>query len=174
VLCAHRAGPFGVVDLNASIQAHLLTARLIPFGIEYFHGRPILITETDAVLELMNGDVGLVWHVPGTAPSVYFERPGREPLSIAPAHLPGHETAFAMTIHKSQGSEFEHVAVVLPPADSPLASRELLYTAITRARRHVTLIGDPLTLEVGLSRQVLRASGLSGAIAQELAAEGGP
>lgn len=173
VLCAHRTGPFGVVGLNAAIQTHLLGARLVPAGVEYFHGRPVLITETDAVLELMNGDVGLVWHVPGSAPSVYFERPGREPLSIAPAHLPGHETAFAMTIHKSQGSEFEHVAVVLPPADSPLASRELLYTAITRARRQVTLIGDPSTLEVGLSRQVLRASGLSGAIAQRLDAEGG-
>lgn len=173
VLCAHRTGPYGVVGLNAAIQAHLLKARLVPAGVEYFHGRPVLITETDPVLELMNGDVGLVWQLPGAAPSVYFERPGRDPLSIAPAHLPGHETAFAMTIHKSQGSEFEHVAVVLPPADSPLASRELLYTAITRARRQVTLVGDPLALEVGLSRQVLRASGLSGAIARHIDIEAG-
>jgi len=168
VLCAHRTGPFGVVGLNAAIVAQLVAARLVPAGAEYFHGRPILITETDPVLELMNGDVGLVWQTPGEAPAVYFERTGRDPLVIAPAHLPGHETAFAMTIHKSQGSEFEHVAVVLPPAESPLASRELLYTAITRARRRVTLVGDAVALEVGLSRQVQRASGLSAAITREL------
>lgn len=168
VLCAHRVGSYGVTAVNQAIQDALTKERLIATGMEYFHGRPILVTETDPVMELMNGDVGLVWTEPGKSPAVLFERPGREPLSIAPAHLPSHETAFAMTIHKSQGSEFEHVVIVLPPAESPLATRELLYTAITRARRQVTLIGDPAALEVGLGREVQRASGLARAILTEL------
>jgi len=168
VLCAHRNGPFGVERQNLAILQALVRARLVPANTEYFHGRPVLVTETDPVLDLMNGDVGIVWHTPGAAPSVFFERAGRAPLSVWPAHLPGHETAFAMTIHKSQGSEFDHVAVVLPPADSPLATRELLYTAITRARRRVTLIGEPVALEVGLCRQVARTSGLAESILTHL------
>jgi exodeoxyribonuclease V alpha subunit len=164
VLCAHRTGPFGVLAVNQMVQELLVQKHGLTAVHEYFHGRPILVTETDPVLELMNGDVGLVWSVAGGTPSVFFDRPGRTPLAVSPAHLPGHETAFAMTIHKSQGSEFDHVAVVLPPAQSPLATRELLYTAITRARSRVTLLGDPVALEVGLARQVRRASGLSAAI----------
>ena len=164
VLCAHRTGPFGVVAVNRIIHDLLVTEHVVPPGQEYFRGRPLLITETDPVLGLMNGDVGLVWPTAPGAYSVFFDRPGRGPLAISPAHLPGHEAAFAMTIHKSQGSEFDHVAVVLPPAGSPLATRELLYTAITRARSQVTLLGDPAALEVGLGRQVHRASGLCSAI----------
>lgn len=172
VLCAHRTGPFGAVAVNHMVQEFLQQGQGAALH-EYFHGRPILVTETDPVLELMNGDVGLVWAGAGGAPSVFFDRPGRAPLSVSPAHLPGHETAFAMTIHKSQGSEFDHVAVVLPPAQSPLATRELLYTAITRARSNVTLIGDPVALEVGLGRQVHRASGLSAAILDFMSSAGG-
>jgi len=168
VLCAHRSGPFGVSALNRAILDALSKERLVPASTEYFHGRPLLILESDPVLGLMNGDVGLVWTSADGAPSVLFERPERDPLAIAPAHLPAHETAFAMTVHKSQGSEFEHVAVVLPPAESPLATRELLYTAITRARTEVTLLGDAVALEVGLGRAAPRASGLSSAIQREL------
>jgi exodeoxyribonuclease V alpha subunit len=164
VLCAHRTGPFGVVSVNRIVHELLVSEHVAPPGQEYFRGRPLLITETDPVLELMNGDVGLVWPNAAGAYSVYFDRPGRAPLAISPAHLPSHEAAFAMTIHKSQGSEFDHVAVVLPPAGSPLATRELLYTAITRARLRVTLLGDPAALEVGLGRQVRRASGLCSAV----------
>jgi exodeoxyribonuclease V alpha subunit len=169
ILCAHRQGPFGAMTMNESVRALLVSQRLVPEGREYYRGRPILITETDPVLELHNGDVGVVWAEADGIPSVYFERPGRAPLSVAPAHLPGHESAFAMTIHKSQGSEFDHVAVVLPPAESPLATRELLYTAITRARARVTLLGDPAALDVGLGRRIRRSSGLAASIARGLA-----
>ena len=172
ILCAHRTGPHGAATLNESVRQLLGENRLVPDGREYYRGRPILITETDPVLELHNGDVGVVWSSDDAAPSVVFNRPGRQPLQIAPAHLPGHESAFAMTIHKSQGSEFDHVAVVLPPAESPLATRELLYTAITRARARVTLFGDPVALDVGLGRRTQRASGLGASIALGLWAKG--
>jgi len=172
ILCAHRTGPYGATTLNEAVRQLLVESRLAPDAREYYRGRPILITETDRVLELHNGDVGVVWPRDDAAPSVVFDRPGRQPLQIAPAHLPGHESAFAMTIHKSQGSEFDHVAVVLPPAESPLATRELLYTAITRARSQVTLFGDPVALDVGLGRRTQRASGLGAAIALGLAASG--
>jgi exodeoxyribonuclease V alpha subunit len=172
ILCAHRSGPYGATTLNDSVRELLVENRLAPDSREYYRGRPILITETDPVLDLHNGDVGVVWSTGDAAPKVVFERPGRQPLEVAPAHLPGHESAFAMTIHKSQGSEFDHVVVVLPPAQSPLATRELLYTAITRARSQVTLVGDPVALDVGLGRRTQRASGLGAAIALGLAASG--
>lgn len=170
VLCAHRTGPFGVEDVNDVVCSWLLRARLVRAGTEHYQGRLVMITENDPVLDLYNGDVGLFWPDEQDRLMVFFERPGRAPLALFPGYLPAHETGFAITIHKSQGSEFEHAAIVLPQASSPLLCRELLYTAMTRARARVTLVGDADALRVGLGRKVVRFSGLSDALT--LAAQG--
>ena len=108
----------------------------------------------------MNGDVGVFVRDGEEVRAVF---PGREPGTVARhplAQLPRHETAFAMTVHKSQGSEFAHTVLVLPNSRSPILTRELLYTALTRAREHVTVCGSRTTLHRGLTRTVTRASSL--------------
>ena len=117
-----------------------------------------MITRNDPARRLFNGDVGVVIRT-DDGPRVAFGGEA-EPRLIAPSHLEGTETVHAMTIHKSQGSEFDHVVVVLPSADSRLATRELLYTAVTRARRQVTLIGDGAVVEAAIGRTSARTSGL--------------
>jgi len=152
--------------LNQKIREELARAGRIGGRAEYFSGRPVLVTRNDYAVNLFNGDVGLVWsesgmtkvHFPGASGTAAETRP------ISPARLPAHETAFAMSIHKSQGSEHDEVVIVLPEADSPLLSRELLYTAITRARERVRLFAPREAIEVALRRRVARASGLGEAL----------
>lgn len=168
LLCAHRRGYAGVEHLNHQVRQKLGREGLVSERLEFFPGRPVLITQNDYAVHLFNGDVGLVW-AEGGSMKVHFEgAPGgggtASTRPISPARLPAHETAFAMSVHKSQGSEHEEVVVVLPEADSPLLTRELLYTAITRARRRVQLFGTRAALEVALRRSVARASGLADAL----------
>lgn len=158
VLCAHRRGPYGVERLNP------LCERLLGFGDgraagPWYDGRPVLITRNDHRLGLYNGDVGLVCRDPasGGALRAFFQ--GHE-AGFSPARLPPHETVYAMTVHKSQGSEFDHVLVVLPAQASPVTTRELLYTAVTRARRFVTLLASREVLRNAVETRVHRASGL--------------
>jgi len=121
--------------------------------------RPLLITENDYELGLYNGDTGvIVQSDPGHATAV-FER-GEELMSFSPLRLSGVETVYAMTIHKSQGSQFDTAAVLLPPADSPIVTRELLYTAVTRARKRLILVAGEDTVRAAVGRPVSRASGL--------------
>lgn len=163
VLAAVRRGPFGVAALNAAIQAALQEAmpELAVSG-PFWAGRPLLITENAYDVGRMNGDVGIVMgRQPGRDARVAFA--GREHGTVEyldVAHLPPHETVFAMTIHKSQGSQFAHPFVVLPDRASPVVCRELVYTAITRARERVTLAAAPSLLRAALDRQVPRASEL--------------
>jgi len=156
VLCAHRKGTFGVERWNARIEGWLATEGMAVRG--WYVGRPVLVTANDYRNNLYNGDLGVVV-VEGSRSLVAFA--GVEGVRLfGSAQLESVETVHAMTIHKSQGSEFDHVVVVLPPADSPLATRELLYTAITRARRQVTVVGDQASIEAAINRQVTRSSGL--------------
>ncbi|MEF8770709.1 exodeoxyribonuclease V subunit alpha [Candidatus Accumulibacter contiguus] len=169
VLCALRRGPWGVAGLNQRIARVLCAAALIPASAGWYPGRPVLVTRNDYALGLMNGDIGITLALPHatdqeTKLRVAFPAgdAGQGIKWILPSRLQAVETAYALTVHKSQGSEFSHAALVLPETMSPILTRELLYTGITRARAFLTLVmpGPPRLLEEAVHRQVLRASGL--------------
>lgn len=154
VLCALRRGPWGVRNVNALCQSILTEAGLIrPRRNGPFRGQPVLITRNDYGTGLFNGDVGVLW--PDTAHGgllrVCFPSPDGTLKVLAPGRLPPHELSWAITVHKSQGSEFDDALVVLPTRDNPLVGRELLYTAVTRASRRVTVLGRATTLHTALA-----------------------
>ena len=160
VLCAHRSGPSGVAAWNVRIERWLADA--VPgygSGGEWYPGRPLLVTENDYELQLYNGDTGVVVAGAGGRPVAVFERRGRL-REVEPSRLRAVETLHAMTIHKSQGSQFDEVVVVLPDGDGPIVTRELLYTGLTRARRRVSLVGPEAVLRAAVARPIARASGL--------------
>lgn len=128
--------------------------------------RPIMVTENDYNLQLFNGDVGLILPDPENLQSVRAFFKGEDGIlrGLAPALLPGHETVFALTVHKSQGSEFNRVLLILPDRDSPLLTRELLYTAITRGREKVEIWGRKSIFVSGVKRRIKRTSGLAEAL----------
>jgi len=163
VLCAHRRGAYGVEDVNRQVEGTLVRAGLLPRGgVLYYAGRPVLVTSNDYDVRLFNGDIGLMLEDEGgfgDLKAVFVGTDGSlRRLSVS--RLPPHETAFAMTVHKSQGSEFDEVAVLLPETVSPILSRELLYTAVTRAKSKVTIFGSMDAVERAVTRRVQRASGL--------------
>ena len=156
VLCAQRRGPWGAQTLAAAVDRELCP---IARRDGWYQGRAVLITVNDRARGLMNGDVGLCWPIEGTL-RVIFPRPDGN-LSFATADLPGHEPAWALTIHKSQGSEYAQVHAVLPPrADHPLAIRELLYTAVTRALARVQIWTSPEVFAAAVHTTSNRRSGL--------------
>jgi exodeoxyribonuclease V alpha subunit len=159
VLCAHRRGPFGVEVTNALVERDLVAEGLVARRGGVHIGTPLLITRNDHSLRLYNGDVGLVAERDGEA-QVLFRAADGEERWLSPSRLPPHETAFAMTVHKSQGSEFDEVVVLLPEEPSPVVTRELLYTAVTRARKTVTLHGSREALRHAIERRIQRSSGL--------------
>lgn len=168
LLTALRRGPYGVETLNRQLsQAWCQRAGLSSRQI-FYHRRPILITANDYTHQLYNGDIGVVWHPPGKAPEVYFRRVDGKPKAFSPAQLGAHESAWALTVHKSQGSEFDRVWLVLPPEPHPLVTRELVYTGLTRARRQATLLGPQEVLAAAIATRVQRPSGLADALAQAL------
>ncbi|MGV9672897.1 MULTISPECIES: exodeoxyribonuclease V subunit alpha [unclassified Gordonia (in: high G+C Gram-positive bacteria)] len=168
VLCAHRDGQWGVEGWTRRIvewlaeaagHAHLVADRTRPIP-----GVPILVTANDRQNKVFNGDCGVMIHR-AEGDAVAFRRSEfSEPVMVAPHRLAETMWAYAMTIHRSQGSQFGAVTVVLPPADSPLLTRELLYTAITRAQSTVRIVGTPEMLRAAVDRRVHRASGLRSAI----------
>lgn len=157
ILAALRegAGLSGVRALNAAVERVLRKAGLIDLGTPWYEGRPVLVTANDYALKLYNGDTGIV-----KQGALHFPMPDGTIRRIPPERLPAHETAWAMTIHKSQGSEFDCVLMILPHIDSDLLTRELLYTAITRARSHVTILGDETVFMKAIKRRTKRSSGL--------------
>ncbi len=177
VLCAVREGPFGAVDLNARIDAALVAAGLLAEPARsgfrgsrgeaapptVSPGRPILVTRNAPHLGLFNGDVGLLVEDPGLGVRAWFAA-GDEPRSFGLSRLPPYEPVFAMTVHKSQGSEFDAVVLVLPDEPLPLLTRELIYTAVTRARSRVVVHASRDVLEAAIGRRVSRASGLRDAL----------
>ena len=159
LLCAHRRGPYGVSDWTSRIKGWL-GGEVEDIEQRDYVGRPLLVTENDYELGLYNGDSGAIVKGPGEHPIAVFER-GGELLHFSPLRLGSVDTAYAMTIHKSQGSQFDTAAVLLPPADSRILTRELLYTAVTRARRELILVGTEETVRQAVARPVARASGLA-------------
>ncbi|MBK1691902.1 exodeoxyribonuclease V subunit alpha [Ectothiorhodospira mobilis] len=171
VLCALRRGPWGVEGMNHRIAAFLRERGLLdPQGI-WYAGRPVIVTGNDYGLGLMNGDMGVTLRVADAAgnPVLRVAFPAGDGSDrirwVLPSRLTAVETAFALTVHKSQGSEFRHTALVLPDRAGPLLTRELVYTAITRASRWFTLL-EPRRgiLEEAVMRRVLRSSGLQAAL----------
>ena len=164
VLCAVRHGPFGVDAVNARITTALAERGLLDPRAAWFPGRPILVTQNDYAVRVFNGDVGIALPDDSGRLRVCFEAGAGAVRWIAPVRLPAHETVFAMTVHKSQGSEFDDVMVILPPDGGRVLTRELLYTALTRARRSVTVCGDPAIFAATVGRRATRSSGLRDAL----------
>jgi exodeoxyribonuclease V alpha subunit len=165
VLCAHRNGWRGVEAVNRLARAELVAASLVSSSGDWFHGRPIMVLANDNQIGLYNGDVGVTLADPEDATRFlvhFLGADGHSTRAFAPAQLPVHTTAYGFTIHKSQGSEFDEVIVSLPERSSPVLTRELLYTAVTRAKERVFVLGEKKILEEAIGRPVHRASGLRG------------
>ncbi|RDH89629.1 MAG: exodeoxyribonuclease V subunit alpha [endosymbiont of Seepiophila jonesi] len=163
VLCAMQQGPDGVTAVNRRIEAELRSRGYITGDSEWFQGRPVLVTRNSYGLGLYNGDIGVALPNPqaGGEISVVFPVADGSFRWIAPARLPEHQTVFAMTVHKSQGSEFNEVLLQLPARDNPLLTRELLYTAITRARSRFYISTEQEVFHSLVHRQLRRNSGLA-------------
>jgi exodeoxyribonuclease V alpha subunit len=161
VLCALKDGPLGVSGLNEAIEKRLLSGK----GPQtWYAGRPVIILENDYGLNLYNGDIGIVLPHMSDSGKVILKATfvGNEGQIrwLQPSRLPKHETVYAMTIHKSQGSEFDHCALVLPDHSAPILSKELIYTGVTRAKQRLTLLYQETMVKQALSQKVQRASGL--------------
>ena len=168
-LCAVREGPRGVAAINAELTRRLrerLGALDRNPRSPWFPGRPVLVRRNDAVMKLFNGDIGIALPDSGGELMVHFPQPGGRSRAISPLRLPEHETAFAMTVHKAQGSEFDAVFVLLPAQTSRVLTRELLYTAVTRARKRVTLCAGAGVLSAAIEARTRRHSGLLARLAQ--------
>jgi exodeoxyribonuclease V alpha subunit len=166
ILCALRDGPFGSHGLNELIARRLSTRFGLDSSHAWYHGRPVIITRNDYARGLFNGDVGIALES-AEGLRVWFElsdRDGNAGLrSFSPRALPAHESAWAITIHRSQGSEYHDVAVVLPPnEDNRILTRELVYTAISRARSHAEIWTTDDALRAALARPIERQGGLRG------------
>jgi exodeoxyribonuclease V alpha subunit len=165
VLCAHRRGAGGVSEWNEVIERWLHDdwPEVATEG-TWYAGRPVLVTANDYSLRLFNGDTGVTVADHGDGPtrvSVVFDVSGGAPRRVSPSQLAGVETVYAMTVHKSQGSEFDEVTLLLPPPTSRLLTRELLYTAVTRARQGLLVVGTEDAVRRAVNRRIARASGLT-------------
>lgn len=162
LLVALRKGVYGVEQINEQItsllQHHGLVERPENQSV-WYHGRPIMVSNNDYDLNLFNGDIGITLRHEGKLRVAFLTTEGSVRW-LLPSRLPSHETAFAMTVHKSQGSEFNHVALLLPQQHQQVISRELIYTAITRAKQRFTLLSNALVFQQGMTHQVQRAGGL--------------
>jgi exodeoxyribonuclease V alpha subunit len=160
LLCGHRRGPQGVATWTARIEEWLAGA-IADFGEDgrWYVGRPLLVTENDYELRLYNGDTGVVVRADSGRVCAAFQRQG-EVLEFSPTRLDAVDTVYAMTIHKSQGSQFETAAVLLPAPTSRILTRQLFYTAATRARQRLIVIGTEEMIRAAVERPIARASGL--------------
>ncbi len=178
VLCAVREGPRGVVGIN-----ELMTRRsrehlgLAPLGHRdgasaWYPGRPVMVLRNDPLLKLFNGDIGIALPAAGSDGGstdellVWFPEAGGGFRAVAPARLPAHQTAYAMTVHKAQGSEFNEVLVLLPGQRSRVVTRELLYTAVTRARQRVAVASSAEVLKAAITSSTTRHGGLLSRLAE--------
>ena len=167
MLCAHRVGSFGAERFNRTVEQRLRALGLVRAHETFYPGRPILVTRNDPRTRLSNGDTGVVLRdAAGQAWVRFLDLTDADggPRLVPPARLPPHESFFALTVHRAQGSEYDEVAVVPGPADSRVATRELLYTAVTRARRQVVVYGSAESVAAALGRATMRSSGLRDAL----------
>jgi exodeoxyribonuclease V alpha subunit len=158
LLCAHRRGPYGVSQWNRQVERWLWEETGQPAWSEWYVGRPLLVTANDYGLKVFNGDTGVVVIGNDGLRAVIAGATG--PLDFATSRLSEIETMHAMTIHKSQGSQAHEVTVLMPPEDSRLGTRELFYTAVTRAKAKVRVVGTEASVRTAIGRRAVRASGL--------------
>ncbi|MCP4666557.1 MAG: ATP-binding domain-containing protein [Deltaproteobacteria bacterium] len=166
LICALRKGPYGVSALNLLAEKILREEGLIDPHERWYHGRPLLIRKNDYNLGLFNGDTGMILPDPraGHDLRAFFPSQDGTLRRFIPPRLPEHETLFAMTVHKGQGSEFNEICMILPDTYSPLLTRELIYTGITRAKERVAVWAKEGVFLEGVSRRIQRSSGLRDAL----------
>jgi len=173
ILCAFRHGHYGMITVNKLAEQILRSAKLISSDNTWYPGRPVMVTHNDYNMRLFNGDIGIAMPDPDSDNEirVFFppdvQSKTSHPASLRkfnPLRLPEHETVFAMTVHKSQGSEFNRVLLLLSDKDYQILTRELIYTGITRAISHVEIWGKEDIFSIGVSRRIARTSGLSDAL----------
>jgi len=161
VLCSNRQGEQGVVELNRKVEELMQRKHKIHISGQWYVGRPIMVTQNNAAMQLYNGDIGIcLLDKDQQKLAVYFLRPDGGVRKVLPSRVPEHETVFAMTIHKSQGSEFDECLCVLPTVINPVLSKELIYTAITRAKSRVKIASSYAIFSQALQRRVNRTGGL--------------
>ncbi|MGN6521986.1 MAG: exodeoxyribonuclease V subunit alpha, partial [Actinomycetes bacterium] len=159
LLVGHRRGPFGLARWSEVVEGWLRDAMPdYATGSPWYPGRPLIATRNDPETGLSNGDTGVVVSVEGVMVAAFTR--GEEPVSLAPTRLSAVETMHALTVHRSQGSQFARVSVVLPPPEAPLLTRELLYTAVTRATSFVRVLASEEAVRAAVARPIVRASGL--------------
>jgi exodeoxyribonuclease V alpha subunit len=172
VLCAEREGPRGVVEINRFVAQHFRRTLDHPLDpgnrSEWYPGRPVMVLSNDYVLKLFNGDVGIVLPDASDTLMLYFPDSDGSFRPVAPLRLPDHETAFATTVHKAQGSEFDRVLLMLPAKPNRAVTRELLYTAVTRSRSGVTIVGSVEVVEKAIVSPTRRYSGLVARLTETL------
>jgi len=166
ILCALRDGPYGMIGLNAVVENILGKRGLIAPSSLFYAGRPVLVTINDYSMQLFNGDTGILFPDPdnGGDLKAFFPTPDGGLRSISPERIPSHDTAYAMTIHKSQGSEFDRVLMLLPPAGNELLTRELIYTGMTRAKKIVEIWSNEEVFCSAVRKKTERNSGLTDAL----------
>ncbi|MBA7699838.1 RecBCD enzyme subunit RecD [subsurface metagenome] len=166
ILCALRKGPYGVWAQNLLVEQVLREENLIDTDKRWYRGRPVMITKNDYNLGLFNGDIGIILPDPETDHDLraFFISPDGALRSFLPVRLPEHETVYAMTVHKSQGSEFDKALLILPDRHTPILTRELIYTGITRAKKSIEVWGTERVFIEGVSQRIERSSGLRDAL----------
>jgi exodeoxyribonuclease V alpha subunit len=169
VLCSNRQGKNGVADINDRVEQKLAGQKLIDLSGLWYSGRPVMVMQNNPLLHLFNGDIGIcmtdkVKMLPDTAPTerlmVFFRSADGRIKKYLPARVPYCETVFAMTVHKSQGSEFEEVLIVLPESVNQVLTKELLYTAITRAKKTIKLVAKEAVFIATVKQKIERITGL--------------
>ncbi|MGL5251288.1 MAG: exodeoxyribonuclease V subunit alpha, partial [Enterovibrio sp.] len=164
LLCALTQGAFGVQGLNVQVEQELERRKLIKAsGRIFYTGRPVMVTQNDYGLGLYNGDIGIVV-AKEEGLRVVFELSDGSLKYVLPSRLPQHQTAYAMTVHKSQGSEFAHTQLILPPEPTPVMSRELLYTGVTRAKKMLDIYTTQRAFDRAVEQKTERFSGLAAAL----------
>lgn len=166
ILCALRRGPFGVEEINRAAEKALKGILEIPISQQWYSGRPIMMNRSNSQFKLRNGETGLCIQAAGNEFEIIFDR--KEDFRLSTTRLQDYELAFANTIHKSQGSEYDHVAILLPSDANPLLSRELLYTAITRAKKSIIIYASEEIVEHAVKKVVSRNSGIKAKIWTEV------
>jgi len=161
ILCAVRKGTAGVEGVNILAEQVLAEADLISRDTDWYRGKPIIIRRNQYQMQLFNGDTGILWKDTHGDLKAWFMQDDGGLHPVTPARLPEHDAAWAITIHKAQGSEFDRVVLLLPEGDSRVLSRELLYTGITRAKKHLFLCSTPALLATAVQRRTRRYSGLA-------------
>ena len=166
VLCALRQGPYGVESINRIIETILKKEGFINPSGRWYQFRPVMVTRNDYTMNLFNGDVGIAWQeaAGNYGHRVFFPARDGGLRSVLQVKLPEHETVYAMTVHKSQGSEFDRVLIILPDRESSVLTRELLYTAISRARKRAEIWGTEKVLRFMINNPTSRTSGLRDAL----------